>query len=114
MGMAGRGGFLFLTKSAIVASGRWGQLLGGQDHRVSAAWANDRTSGLSAISRPRFFLCGGDPASFRSAAFLSEGRLLMSKYNFTQLERWAVFETHGGRCWLCPKPLDFQNMVIDH
>lgn len=42
----------------------------------------------------------------------------MSRYHFSDAQRWAVFETHGGqtyaRCWLCDEPLFFRDMQVDH
>src|SRR5262249_24472363 len=38
----------------------------------------------------------------------------MATRAFTQAERWAVFEAHGSKCWLCYEPVDFVDMEVDH
>ncbi|MBF0401597.1 MAG: hypothetical protein HQL90_12635 [Magnetococcales bacterium] len=38
----------------------------------------------------------------------------MSKYKFTLPERYAVWHCHEQRCWICCKPLDFEDATIDH
>src|SRR5262249_14115538 len=38
----------------------------------------------------------------------------MARYAFKPSERWAVFTTHGGRCWLCGEPVNFAEMEVDH
>jgi hypothetical protein len=38
----------------------------------------------------------------------------LSRYQFTDAERYAVYTVHGERCYLCTKPLDMASMEIDH
>lgn len=38
----------------------------------------------------------------------------MATYAFTPAERWAVFTTHRGKCWLCYEPVNFADMAVDH
>ncbi len=38
----------------------------------------------------------------------------MSKYRFSNSERYALWEAYDGKCFYCEKPLDFQDMTIDH
>ena len=38
----------------------------------------------------------------------------MSEYKFTSAERYAVFVTHGERCYLCSEPVDLKSMEVDH
>lgn len=38
----------------------------------------------------------------------------MSKYSFSQSERFAVFTTHGPKCYICGCPVDLQTMHVDH
>lgn len=38
----------------------------------------------------------------------------MSKYRFSDSERWAVFSVYGQHCYLCRRPIDFRSMVVDH
>lgn len=38
----------------------------------------------------------------------------MSKRAFSPSERFAVHVTHGEKCYVCSKPLDFQSMEVDH
>jgi hypothetical protein len=38
----------------------------------------------------------------------------MSKYRFTSAERYAIFLTHGMKCYLCGTPLDLNSMAVDH
>ena len=38
----------------------------------------------------------------------------MSKYRFSYCERYALWGAYKGRCFYCEKPLDFQEMTIDH
>lgn len=38
----------------------------------------------------------------------------MSNYKFTQTKRYAVYLTHGEKCYMCSKPIDLQSMHIDH
>lgn len=42
----------------------------------------------------------------------------MSRYSFSDAQRWAIFRTHGTnkgtKCWLCHRDLDFLGMEVDH
>jgi hypothetical protein len=38
----------------------------------------------------------------------------MARYAFKPEERWAVFSTHGSKCWLCYQPVNFHQMEVDH
>lgn len=38
----------------------------------------------------------------------------MNKYKFTASERYAVYTTHGEKCYICGKPIDMKSMHIDH
>mgnify|MGYP006164910619 CR=1 FL=1 len=38
----------------------------------------------------------------------------MSKHNFSQSERFAVFSTHGAKCYMCCEPVNLQTMHVDH
>jgi len=38
----------------------------------------------------------------------------MNKYRFSYSERYALWKAYDGRCFYCEKPLDFQDMTIDH
>lgn len=38
----------------------------------------------------------------------------MSQYKFSSAQRYAIFLTHGMKCYLCGVPLDFISMVVDH
>lgn len=38
----------------------------------------------------------------------------MGKYQFSDAERWAIFNAYGGVCYLCRKPVDLQTMEVDH
>lgn len=38
----------------------------------------------------------------------------MAKRRFSNVERYALWRAYDGRCFYCEKPLDFQNMTIDH
>lgn len=38
----------------------------------------------------------------------------MIKRSFTPAERFAVYVTHGEKCYLGGEPLDLQSMVVDH
>lgn len=38
----------------------------------------------------------------------------MSRYAFSEAERWAVYKTHGGRCYICREPVDFASFEVDH
>jgi len=38
----------------------------------------------------------------------------LPKYKFTDAERYAVFETHGARCYICTKPVTYADFQVDH
>lgn len=38
----------------------------------------------------------------------------MAKHSFTVEERYAVYKTHGRRCYLCGDPVDMKTVEIDH
>ena len=38
----------------------------------------------------------------------------MNKHRFSYTERYALWKAYGGRCFYCEKPLEFQDMTIDH
>lgn len=38
----------------------------------------------------------------------------MAKYKFSQAERFAVWKTHGERCFWCAEPLSLQETTVDH
>lgn len=38
----------------------------------------------------------------------------MSQYKFSSAERYAIFLTHGMKCYLCGVPLDLTSMAVDH
>ena len=38
----------------------------------------------------------------------------MSKYRFSYVERYALWKAYDGRCFYCEKPIDFQEMTVDH
>jgi len=38
----------------------------------------------------------------------------MSKYRFSNTERYALWKAYDGRCFYCENPLDLQNMTVDH
>ena len=38
----------------------------------------------------------------------------MSEYQFNQHQRFAVFSTHGPKCYINNCPIDMQTMEIDH
>lgn len=38
----------------------------------------------------------------------------MSKYNFNSSERFAIFITHGEKCYLCNEPITLKTMEVDH
>lgn len=38
----------------------------------------------------------------------------MSNYIFSDSERFAVYVTHGEKCYMCKKAIDLQSMHIDH
>lgn len=38
----------------------------------------------------------------------------MSKYSFSHAQRFAVYVTHGEKCYICSSPLDLKTMEVDH
>jgi len=40
--------------------------------------------------------------------------LIMSKYKHSLAQRYAVYTTHGEKCYLCKKPIDLKSMEVDH
>lgn len=38
----------------------------------------------------------------------------MAKYKFSQSERFAVWKTHGEKCFWCAEPLALQETTVDH
>lgn len=38
----------------------------------------------------------------------------MSVYKFSPFERFAVYMTHGEKCWACGMPLNLKTMEVDH
>lgn len=38
----------------------------------------------------------------------------MTKYQFTDDERYAVFVTHAEKCYICKKPIDLASFQVDH
>lgn len=38
----------------------------------------------------------------------------MAKRNFTTQERYAVWTSHGEKCWICQTPLAYREMHVDH
>lgn len=38
----------------------------------------------------------------------------MAKHRFSYVERYALWRAYDGRCFYCEKPLDFQDMTVDH
>src|SRR5262245_49464714 len=38
----------------------------------------------------------------------------MASYQFSPAQRYAVYVTHGERCYLCTEPVDLKSMQIDH
>ncbi len=38
----------------------------------------------------------------------------MSKYQFSPIERAAIYSTHNEKCYLCGCPLDLKSMEVDH
>lgn len=38
----------------------------------------------------------------------------MTKRQFTDAERYAVYAVHGERCYMCLKPVDLLTMEVDH
>lgn len=38
----------------------------------------------------------------------------MTKYSFSSAERYAVFKTHGDRCYMCHHPIDMASFQVDH
>jgi hypothetical protein len=42
------------------------------------------------------------------------GKTAMSRYQFSDGERWGVYNAQGEKCYLCTRPLDLSSMQIDH
>ncbi len=38
----------------------------------------------------------------------------MAKYTFSSAERFAIYVTHGERCYMCSQPVDLKSMQVDH
>lgn len=38
----------------------------------------------------------------------------MSNYIFSASQRYAIYVTHGEKCYLCKKPVDFRSFQVDH
>ena len=38
----------------------------------------------------------------------------MADYSFSAHERYAVWTTHGEKCYICAKPVDLSSMQVDH
>ncbi len=38
----------------------------------------------------------------------------MAKTSFSYAQRFAIYTTHGEKCWLCEKAVDLTDMEIDH
>lgn len=38
----------------------------------------------------------------------------MSRFKFSNSQRYAIFLTHGMKCYLCEVPLDLSSMEVDH
>lgn len=38
----------------------------------------------------------------------------MSRYKFSNAQRYAIFLVHGMKCYMCRVPLDLTSMVVDH
>src|SRR5947208_3419729 len=38
----------------------------------------------------------------------------MSRYQFSNAQRYAIFLVHGMKCYLCGVPLDLTSMEVDH
>jgi len=38
----------------------------------------------------------------------------MSRYQFSNVQRYAIFLVHGRKCYLCEVPLDLTSMEVDH
>jgi hypothetical protein len=38
----------------------------------------------------------------------------VSKYRLSYSERYALWKAYDGRCFYCEKPLDFDNMTVEH
>lgn len=38
----------------------------------------------------------------------------MTRRQFTDAERYAIFTVHGERCYMCGEPLDLLSMEVDH
>jgi 5-methylcytosine-specific restriction endonuclease McrA len=40
--------------------------------------------------------------------------LMMTRVDFTDAQRYAIFTVHGERCYMCRGPLDLLSMEVDH
>ena len=38
----------------------------------------------------------------------------MMKHRFSYVERYSLWRAYDGHCFFCEKPLDFQDMTVDH
>jgi len=38
----------------------------------------------------------------------------MAKYSFSDAQRFAIYVTHGEKCYLCSQPIDLSSMQVDH
>lgn len=38
----------------------------------------------------------------------------MSRYRFSPAQRFAILSVHGGRCYICTKPVSLPEMQVDH
>ncbi|MFT7037016.1 MAG: hypothetical protein ACJA2S_005558 [Cyclobacteriaceae bacterium] len=38
----------------------------------------------------------------------------MTKYTFSNPQRFAIYVTHGEKCYLCNEPIDLKSMHVDH
>src|SRR4051812_27661656 len=38
----------------------------------------------------------------------------VAKHVFSAAERYAVFKTHGARCYMCREPVDMASFQVDH
>ncbi|BEP15935.1 hypothetical protein acdb102_42460 [Acidothermaceae bacterium B102] len=47
-----------------------------------------------------------------SDAWSNEARV--TKYRFSEVERYAVYTVHGAKCYMCTKPLDLVDCQVDH
>lgn len=38
----------------------------------------------------------------------------MAKHGFSAAVRYAIFKTHGDRCYICKVPIDMASFQVDH